>query len=124
MPVAAVQVVGQYVLTDATGVGFVTVDKAPAGLVVVRLPGRPDPADPTTRAALSVLGALTPKLRAQLLVLVADAPTRVRLELRNRRVVVWGDATDNETKATVASSLLDKPGKEIDVSAPEVVTVR
>ncbi|HZN72045.1 MAG TPA: FtsQ-type POTRA domain-containing protein [Micromonosporaceae bacterium] len=123
-PAAVVPLDKRYILTDASGVGYLTVDRPPAGLVVVRLPGRPDPADPTTRAALAVLGALTPKLRAQLVTLVADAPTRVRLELRNHRVVVWGDATDNETKAIVASSLLDKPGKEIDVSAPEVVTVR
>jgi len=113
-----------FLLTDATGVAYLTVDRVPSGLPVVKLPGRPDPADPTTRAALAVLGALTPKLRGQMVALVADAPTRVRLELRNHRVVVWGDATDNETKAVVASTLLDKPGKEIDVSAPDVVTVR
>jgi cell division protein FtsQ len=122
--VAAVPEGPTFLVTDASGVAFQTVERVPSGLVVVRLPGRPDPADPTTRAALTVLAALTPQLRSQLVTLVADAPTRVRLELRKGRVVVWGDATDNETKATVASSLLDKPGKEIDVSAPEVVTVR
>ena len=38
-------------------------------------------------------------------------------------VIVWGDAQQNETKALVATSLLGRPGRTIDVSAPDVVTV-
>jgi cell division protein FtsQ len=71
-----------------------------------------------------VLAALTPQLRARVVEVVAEAPARIRLLLPNNRVVIWGDATENETKAKVATALLDRPGTEIDVSAPEVVTVR
>lgn len=123
-PVAAVPAGQRFLLVDSRGIAFGTVGRVPAGLPLVRLAASPDPADPTTRAALTVLAALTPQLRAPLTTLVADAPTRVRLELRDGRVVVWGDATQNDTKATVATSLLGKPGRKIDVSAPEVVTVR
>ena len=51
------------------------------------------------------------------------APTRISLELTDGRTVVWGDATDNDDKAIVATALLGQPGKTIDVSAPNVVTV-
>src|SRR5439155_756958 len=53
---------------------------------------------------------------------VADAPTRIRLDLRGGRAIIWGDATENEDKARVATSLLGRPVTVIDVSAPDVVT--
>ncbi|HET8659458.1 MAG TPA: FtsQ-type POTRA domain-containing protein [Micromonosporaceae bacterium] len=123
-PVAAVPAGPRFLLLDASGSAFGTVDRVPAGLPLVRLATSPDQADATTRAALAVLAALTPQLRTALATLVADAPTRVRLELADGKVIVWGDATENDTKATVATSLLGRPGREIDVSAPDVVTVR
>jgi cell division protein FtsQ len=59
-------------------------------------------------------------------VLVADAPTRIRLELTGGRVIVWGDATENAAKVRVATMLLGSQGaaKTFDVSAPSVVSVR
>jgi len=121
--VAAVPKEKQFLIVDAGGVVFHTVAKRPADLPLVQL-AQPAPDDPTTRAALSVLAALTAELRGRLVEVVAESPTRIRLALRDKRTVVWGDATENETKAQVATALLDRPGTEIDVSAPEVVTVR
>jgi len=95
----------------------------PSGLPVVRL-DRPGPDDPTTRAALTVLTGLPDGLRSPLAELVAEAPTRIRLELHGGRTVIWGDASENEEKATVALSLLAGQGTVIDVSAPRFVTVR
>lgn len=112
-----------FVVLDRTGVGFVRAANRPAGLPLVRL-ASPGPDDPATRAAMSVVGALTPELRAALVAVVAEAPTRIRLELSGGRAIIWGDATENETKARVATSLLRRPGQTIDVSAPDVVTVR
>ncbi len=43
--------------------------------------------------------------------------------LTGGREIVWGDATENATKARVATSLLGRSGTVIDVSAPDVVTV-
>jgi len=57
-------------------------------------------------------------------VLAADAPARVRLELSDGRTIIWGDSSENEAKARVALVLLARPGKTIDVSAPELVTIR
>lgn len=112
----------RYDLIDAAAVVFATVP-ARGALPVVQLTA-PGPDDPTTVAALRVLASLTGVLRDQLVTLVATAPTRIRLELAGSRQVIWGDASQNETKARVATSLLSRPGKVIDVSAPDVVTVR
>jgi cell division protein FtsQ len=126
-PVATVPLAGSYALLSADGVAYRQVGARPEGLPVVRVPD-PGPGDETTLAALTVLAALPPALRDPLVALVADAPTRIRLELSDQRVVVWGDATANAEKARVASSVLAGPdggaAKTVDVSAPSVVTVR
>jgi cell division protein FtsQ len=114
---------GGFVQVDDGGVAFQWVRERPASLPLVRLTG-PSATDPTTRAALRVLLALPPELRTPLVALVAEAPTRIRLELTGDRAVVWGDATENAAKARVAVSLLNGPATVLDVSAPDVVTVR
>jgi cell division protein FtsQ len=121
--VAAVPRGGQVLLVDAAGVGYHTVARRPEHLPLVRL-ATPGPDDPATRSALRVLGALTDELDEQLSELVVEAPARIRLRLRQGREVIWGDATENEAKAKVATVLLGKQGRTIDVSAPDVVTIR
>lgn len=124
-PVAAVADGGGFLLLDSEGVVFHQVAKRPADVVLLRV-ARPGPDDAATVAAVRVAAALTPKLRSELREVVAESPTRIRLELTRGRVVVWGDAEANDTKARVATTLLavvdDK--KTIDVSAPGVATVR
>jgi cell division protein FtsQ len=121
--VAAVADGKEFVLLDETGTGYARLPVRPPLLPLLRVP-EPGPADPTTRAALTVLAALTEPLHRALVVLVADAPTRVRLELAGGRSIIWGDATENEAKARVATVLLGRSGRVIDVSAPDLVTVR
>jgi cell division protein FtsQ len=121
--VAVVVQPGGFGVLDAEGVLFTRRPTRPADLALLRL-AAPGPDDPSTRAALTVLAALTGELRSRLVELLADAPTRVRLELTGGREVIWGDATDNELKARVATSLLSRPAKAIDVSAPRVPTLR
>jgi len=111
-----------YDLIDDAGVVFHTVPTA-GDLPVLKL-AAPDPADPTTRAALQVLTSLTPALRDRLVILVAESPARIRLELRGGKQVIWGDATENADKADAATRLLGETGTVIDVSAPQFVTVR
>jgi cell division protein FtsQ len=121
--VAAVSRAGLYILLDGSGITYASVPMRPAQLPMLRV-DNPGPNDLSTRAALSVLAALSEPLRKSLVTLVADAPTRVRLELAGGRSVTWGDATDNEAKARVATVLLGRPGKLIDVSSPDLVTIR
>ncbi len=120
---AAVPQGPRFVLVDGEGVAFHTVDSRPGQLPLMRV-ARPAPDDVNTRAALKVLAALTDDLRDQLVAVTVDAPARIRLDLRRDRQVVWGDATENETKAKVATALLGREGRIIDVSAPDVVTIR
>jgi cell division protein FtsQ len=121
VPVVSVATPTGFVLLDASGVAFRTVGVAPAGLVALKVTA-PGPSDPATMAALHVLAALTPQLRAQLTAVSAALPTTIRLELTGGRVVVWGSADQSDVKARVATALLGRPGKTIDVSAPEVAT--
>jgi cell division protein FtsQ len=112
----------KFVLLDRSGVAFLTVDARPAELPQLRV-AEPGPANPETLAGLRVLGDLTPQLRDVLVQVVVDAPARIRLEVSKGRVVIWGDATQGELKARVATALLTRSGTQIDVSAPEVVTI-
>jgi len=121
--VATVAVDGGFWLLDGDGVVFDTRPKRPKGLALLQV-AQPGASDPATRAALRVAAALTPALREQLVQIVADSPSSIRLDLSGGREVLWGDADQSEAKARVATSLLARPGTTIDVSAPEVVTVR
>ncbi|HEY0486143.1 MAG TPA: FtsQ-type POTRA domain-containing protein [Mycobacteriales bacterium] len=122
-PAAVVRKGTRYVVLDATGYAYLTVAHPPTGapLVVV---ARPGPSDRTTRSVLTVAAALTPELRRELVRISAPTAEQVTLALRGGRTVFWGDAGDSADKATVATALLGRPGARIDVSAPDVVTVK
>ncbi|MEV4352107.1 FtsQ-type POTRA domain-containing protein [Actinoplanes sp. NPDC049596] len=122
-PLAAVPASGQFSLIDRAGVPYRTVQEPPAGLPLVRTTS-PGPNDVNTQSALTVLSALSEELREQLVAVSVAAPAQIKLELKKSRTVVWGDDTQSDTKSQVATALLKRAGKEIDVSAPSVVTIR
>ncbi|MFI5957159.1 cell division protein FtsQ/DivIB [Cryptosporangium sp. NPDC051539] len=121
--VAVAQRGKQFVLIDAGGFPFRTVTARPAGLPLIRVK-KPAEGDPATHAALTVAVALTKPLREVATAVVANSPQRVEVRLDDDRVVFWGTADDSPRKATIATALLGESGKRIDVSAPDVVTVR
>ncbi|WP_432977124.1 cell division protein FtsQ/DivIB [Dactylosporangium sp. CA-233914] len=118
--IAVVPKVGGFTLLDAEGVAFLPVEAAPPGLPVIRV-AQPEPGDATTTGALTVLRALSPAVLTQMVALVAESPTRLRLELTDGRTVIWGDATQNEAKVRVLERTTIEPGRTLDVSAPGVV---
>ncbi|MEV4637239.1 FtsQ-type POTRA domain-containing protein [Actinoplanes sp. NPDC049548] len=122
-PVAAVPAGKEFSLIDAQGVAFRTVADRPSGLPVAKL-AAPGPEDVNTRSALVVLSSLTAELREQLVSVSVPAPAQVSLGLRKHRTIIWGDETQSERKAQVATALLARKGDTIDVSAPTVVTIR
>ena len=119
--VGVVPVDGGFAVLDGTGVVFNRVAQQPPAVVLLRL-AAPGPDDAATRAALTVLAALTPQLRQELAEVDAPNPNRITLQLADGRVVVWGDADRSATKATVATALLGTDASTIDVSVPEVAT--
>lgn len=118
--VAVVPKVGGFTLLDADGVAFLPVEAAPPGLPKIRV-AQPEPGDATTMSALTVLAALPPAIRAQMVALVAESPTRIRLELTGERLVIWGDATQNAAKVRVLQNAKIESGHALDVSAPGVL---
>jgi cell division protein FtsQ len=122
-PVAAVPVGKAFQLIDGEGVAYRTVSRVPAGLPLAQL-AAPGEGDVNTRSALTVLASLTPQLRTQLVAISVTGPARISLELRKSRTVIWGDDTASVRKAQVATVLLRQRGNTIDVSAPDVVTIR
>jgi cell division protein FtsQ len=122
-PVAAVPQGSRYLLVDRHGVAFHSVGAKPGGLPLARVT-RPGPDDPATRSALEVLTSLSPQLLSQVSAVVVKGPAAIELELRGGRLIVWGDSSQSDVKSQVATALLRRKGDRIDVSAPEVVTIR
>jgi cell division protein FtsQ len=118
-PVAVVPQGKKFVLVDRTGVAFDTAASRPPGLATVAVKSTAD-----IGAGVQVLVALTPRLRDELVSVKVDGPARIRLALVGGREVIWGDATQSDLKAKVATALLARDGTTFDVSAPDVVTIR
>ncbi len=138
-PAAVAQRGGEFVVIDSLGVLYRSVKERPANLPLVKDAYAnslviPDFAtDPTPKkdkalvAAVRVARALTPELSEKLVHIAAPDRRRVSLQLEGGRSVFWGSASEtaeNVRKATVATVLLARSGRTIDVSTPGVVSVR
>ncbi|MFY1637528.1 cell division protein FtsQ/DivIB [Solwaraspora sp. WMMB335] len=123
VPAAVVPRSDSFVVVDAAGVAFQEVAVRPAELPLIQL-ATPEVDQALVRDAVAVLDALTAKLREALVALEVAGPSAIELRLTDDRRVIWGDATENPVKAQVADALLDQEGNVIDVSAPDVVTIR
>ncbi|GGJ85622.1 hypothetical protein GCM10010123_14100 [Pilimelia anulata] len=121
-PVAAVPRGREYLWLDGTGVTFHT-DGDAGGVPVVKLTA-PGPADPSTRAVLRVLTELPAALADRVRAVLVASPAKITLSMRDGRTVVWGDAADSATKARTALALLRAEHRRIDVSSPDVVSVK
>ena len=111
-----------FTLVDEAGVAFRTVGEQPAGTVTAKLKD-PGSNDAATRAVLEVVESLSPRLENELVSVAAPKPSRVELTLKESRTVFWGDSSQSDRKAEVATALLDRSEKHLDVSAPDVPTV-
>ncbi|MEU6561867.1 cell division protein FtsQ/DivIB [Nocardia nova] len=109
-------------LVDTEGVEF-AIEPAPPGVPKLTT-AHPGGADPLTRAAVTVLDAAPPALRAQVGEVAARSVSDIELHLRDGRTVVWGGADDSERKAAVVLPVLTREGTVFDVSSPDLVTVR
>jgi cell division protein FtsQ len=121
-PVAYVPSGSGGVLLDRSGVAYRRVPSRPAGLPVVKMPGSASPSE--RRAAATVAAALTGALRQRLVAIEVPESDRITLRLSKGLTVRWGSADRSDRKATVTTALLSKDASLIDVTSPEVVTVR
>ncbi|MDG4771912.1 FtsQ-type POTRA domain-containing protein [Solwaraspora sp. WMMD792] len=123
VPAAVVPQGDAFVVVDGAGVAFRTLAARPDDLAVVRLE-TVEFDQALVRDAVAVLDSLTAQLREVLVEVVVSGPAGIELRIADDRVVIWGDATENAVKARVADALLVQDGSVIDVSAPDVVTIR
>lgn len=122
-PVALVTRGGEQWLIDRTGVLYAQVTAAPAGVLPLTV-AQPGPDDRATRAALTVIQALSKPLTAALQGVSADSADSVVLHLKDGRTVIWGGAADSDRKAAILTGLLDQEGTTFDVSSPSSVVIR
>lgn len=108
---------------DASGVPFSPVKTKPASLTQIEL-ATPGSGDPSTTAALAVLGALPRSVLSSVSKIRAASPFRVELLLTGNRTVIWGDASSSARKAQVLPVMLQQKGSVFDLSDPSLVSVR
>lgn len=113
---------------DRYGIAFRTFDKAPKGLLEVKvIVADARKRQQTLAAVASVVDAIDRKdapLRAQVQSVRASTKDSIVLDLTKNRSVTWGSAGNAERKMAVLNSLLKISAKEYDVSAPNQPTTR
>ncbi|GAA2222429.1 hypothetical protein GCM10010413_13890 [Promicromonospora sukumoe] len=123
-PVVAVpQPGGVHALMDAEGVRVATVEEVPDGLPsIVTSLSDPGAGRRALDAALSVLGALPPRLAADIRTVSAATQDDVRTTLTDGRVIRWGNGAEVPLKTKVAQTLLkaEPTATTVDVSSPEL----
>ncbi|MFI8526516.1 cell division protein FtsQ/DivIB [Promicromonospora sukumoe] len=123
-PVVAVpQPGGVHALMDAEGVRVATVEEVPDGLPsIVTSLSDAGAGRRALDAALSVLGALPPRLAADIRTVSAATQDDVRTTLTDGRVIRWGNGAEVPLKTKVAQTLLkaEPTATTVDVSSPEL----
>lgn len=122
VPVAVVSWEDRWRALDETGVVFRSYEEKPEGLPEVRV----QPATPVEALseAAAVIAALPDDLLQRVEHLQVGSIDAIDLTLRNGAVVHWGSAELSEKKAEVLAVLLERKGREYDVTAPGRPTLR
>lgn len=122
-PVAVVPTGGGSALMDRFGVVVEVRAVAPPTLPVLRV-ARPDPRDPATAAALTVITALPSDLARRVAEVLAPSAETVSLRLKDGREIMWGGGDRPADKAKILVTLLERRADSYDVSSPDVVIVK
>jgi cell division protein FtsQ len=108
-------------LVDAQGVAFTSVADAPKGLVVASITGSDDR---LRRDVATVVRALPQALRDRAVLVSAESPDSIVIELSGGAEVVWGSAENSAQKAQVIAALLSVKASVYDVSSPSHPTTK
>ncbi len=121
-PLLGITQPGGFLVADRSGVVFAARASLPPGVVQVS-------ADPGDRPLLvelgAVVGALPDEVRTQVTSIEAATPDSIRLKTLSGVTIVWGDSSQSELKAQVATALLRSGARtSVDVSAPHAPASR
>jgi cell division protein FtsQ len=108
-------------LVDAAGVPFTSVADAPKGLVVASITGDDER---LRRDVATVVSALPQALRDRAVLISAETPDSIVIELSGGAEVVWGSAENSAQKAQVIAALLSVKASVYDVSSPSHPTTK
>lgn len=114
---------GKFVLVDASGAQFRTVQARPTKLPLFVVP-TDGAAGPSAAAVATVAGDLSAALLGRIRSIQALDPTAITLLLTDSRVVRWGSVERSADKARILPALLQQPGSQFDVSNPDQVIAR
>ena len=120
--VAVVEVDGRMRGMDAGGVVFRDYARRPRHLPLVKVPA--GTGEEALAEGAEVVGALPFRLARKVAYVEIASVDRITLHLRDDRTVTWGSAEQSDEKAVVLDALLDRPGREFDVSVPGQPTSR
>lgn len=127
-PVVTVEQSGRIGVMDRLGMVYLTfgsakdLPKSLQGLPALQMTD-PSAANPTTRAALTVVQDLPDWLASRVVAVAADSPSDITLRLKSGKKAVWGDAGRTADKAEALRSLLIVDGQQYNVSSPEYASV-
>lgn len=129
-PVAAVRQSGKLFEMDASGVPYLVVDAAPAGLPLVKLDPEEVPSlqyfgrKRLLRAAARVAADLPDALRPKTKTVAVRSYDSIDLNLADGRSVAWGSAENGQRKAAALTAVMAAaPGAgQYDVTAPAAPT--
>lgn len=119
VPVAVVTVPGGYSNIDANGVVFGSRSSA-GNLPVIQLSGKVDLT--ARKSAALVAGSLPTEILHQVQSISVRTMDDIVLNLKGGRRVEWGSPADSETKSRIATVLLNRGSKVVDVSVPSLAT--
>jgi cell division protein FtsQ len=108
-------------LVDAAGVPFTSVADAPKGLVVASITGDDQR---LRRDVATVVAAMPQALRDRAVLITAETPDSILIELSGGAEVVWGSADSSAQKAQVIAALLSVKASVYDVSSPSHPTTK
>jgi cell division protein FtsQ len=122
-PYLAIPVGGEtFLMADSEGVVFDEADEIPDSIWIVQLDD-PGPGDLATLETLKVLQSLPSDLADEVERVESPSPAAVTRYLEGGRTLTWGDGSENDKKARVATRLLAGGYQHVDVSAPDAPTV-
>lgn len=124
VPVALLKDGKSYILVDQEGVQLgSTTDPAKTPLPVIA-GGKAIIGKDTFSAITAVLATLPASILSQLSDATAKSPDAVELNMKDGKLVVWGNATDRELKAEVLEALLNAPAPVVDPTEPAPAAVK